>query len=136
MSKERTNGLYRVQINFSIVLGENIADNGGLKLSYRAYEQHKAKSIGLNENLRLPGLPYSEDQLFFISFAYVTLFFLLLVVDPSSLLFRVGVISKLVMRCITILLMIHIRHRDFEFSVQCRIVLNLPKHFHVHQMQK
>jgi len=51
-------------------LSENIADNGGLKLSYRAYEQHKAKSIGLNENLRLPGLPYSQDQLFFISFAY------------------------------------------------------------------
>lgn len=72
MSKERT---YRVQIDFSIVLGENIADNGGLKLSYRAYEQHKAKSIGLNENLRLPGLPYSQDQLFFISFAYVTFFF-------------------------------------------------------------
>jgi predicted metalloendopeptidase len=51
--------------------GENIADNGGLKLSYLAYQTHKQRTSTSGNNLRLPGLPYDNDQLFFIAFAHV-----------------------------------------------------------------
>jgi predicted metalloendopeptidase len=52
-------------------LGENIADNGGLKLSYQAYQMHKQRTLNSGNNLRLPGLSYNNDQLFFIAFAHV-----------------------------------------------------------------
>jgi len=51
--------------------GENIADNGGLKLSYLAYQNHKQRTLNSGNNLRLPGLSYNNDQLFFIAFAHV-----------------------------------------------------------------
>ena len=44
----------------SKTLGENIADNGGLKVAFRAF-----KRSGSGETL--PGINYSPDQLFFIS---------------------------------------------------------------------
>ena len=53
-------------------LGENIADNGGLKLSYLAYQQHKQRTSNTGNNLLLPGLSYRNDQLFFIAFAHVS----------------------------------------------------------------
>ncbi len=56
---------------FYFLLGENIADNGGLKLSYLAYQQHKQRTSNSGNNLRLPGLSYNNDQLFFIAFAHV-----------------------------------------------------------------
>jgi predicted metalloendopeptidase len=54
-----------------ISLGENIADNGGTKLSYLAYQKHKQRTLNSDNNLRLPGLEYNSDQLFFIAFAHV-----------------------------------------------------------------
>lgn len=45
--------------------GENIADNGGLKLAYRAY----VTSSQLKKDPMLPGLPFSPEQLFWISAA-------------------------------------------------------------------
>ena len=54
--------------------GVNIADNGGLKLSYLAYKNHKQRTINSGNNRRLPGLRYTNDQLFFIAFAHVNLF--------------------------------------------------------------
>jgi hypothetical protein len=54
-----------------VFLGENIADNGGLKLSYRAYQNHRQRTSNSGNNLRLPGLSYNNDQLFFIAFAHV-----------------------------------------------------------------
>lgn len=49
-------------------LGENIADNGGLKAAYHAYlEVMKNKE----EPPKLPGLPLNHRQLFFVSFAQV-----------------------------------------------------------------
>jgi predicted metalloendopeptidase len=52
-------------------LGENIADNGGLKLAYFAYDKYKQQTASSGNNLRLPGLDYDNDQLFFIAFAHV-----------------------------------------------------------------
>ncbi|KAI0232823.1 Endothelin-converting enzyme 1 [Lamellibrachia satsuma] len=49
-------------------LGENIADNGGLKSAYHAYDRW----IGRNgEEKPLPGLNYTHRQLFFIAFSQV-----------------------------------------------------------------
>lgn len=50
-------------------LGENIADNGGLKQSFRAY-RHWVKSRG-KEEPRLPGVNLTHNQLFFLGFAQV-----------------------------------------------------------------
>ncbi|XP_038219247.1 endothelin-converting enzyme homolog [Zerene cesonia] len=56
------------RLNGKQTLGENIADNGGLKASYHAYLEYSKAAA---RNLTLPGLKYSHRQLFFISFAQV-----------------------------------------------------------------
>ncbi|XP_006016519.1 neprilysin isoform X1 [Alligator sinensis] len=49
-------------------LGENIADNGGVRQAYKAYENYVKKNG--NEKL-LPGLDMNHKQLFFLNFAQV-----------------------------------------------------------------
>ncbi|NXD14556.1 NEP protein, partial [Nothocercus nigrocapillus] len=49
-------------------LGENIADNGGVRQAYKAYENFVKKNG--NEKL-LPGLEMNHKQLFFLNFAQV-----------------------------------------------------------------
>lgn len=49
------------------VLGENIADNGGLKTAYVAY-RHWVKSQASNEVKDLPGLTLTQEQMFFVGF--------------------------------------------------------------------
>lgn len=55
-------------VNGTLTLGENIADNGGLHTAYYAYNK-LLKRIGSEKSL--PGLPYNERQMFWISFASV-----------------------------------------------------------------
>lgn len=59
-----------VTIVINYILGENIADNGGLKAAYRAYvkllEEKKAQPN------RLPAVHLTTQQLFFVSFAQVS----------------------------------------------------------------
>ncbi|XP_057304253.1 endothelin-converting enzyme homolog [Hydractinia symbiolongicarpus] len=53
-------------IKGNVTLGENIADNGGLKASYKAYKTWVKEN---GEEALLPGLKRSNDQVFFIAFA-------------------------------------------------------------------
>ncbi|XP_032903922.1 endothelin-converting enzyme 1 isoform X4 [Amblyraja radiata] len=56
------------QVNGRKTLGENIADNGGLKAAYHAYENWIKKD---GEEMILPALGLTNRQLFFVGFAQV-----------------------------------------------------------------
>ncbi|KAG5837000.1 hypothetical protein ANANG_G00234600, partial [Anguilla anguilla] len=58
--------VYNLKVNGRLTLGENIADMGGLKLSYYAYQKW-VRDHGPERPL--PGLKYTHEQLFFIAFA-------------------------------------------------------------------
>lgn len=56
-------------VNGKLTLGENIADAGGLSASFAAWKKRQGESNEKNQNL--PGLSehFSQDQLFFVSYA-------------------------------------------------------------------
>ncbi|KAG4034700.1 hypothetical protein MFRU_002g00540 [Monilinia fructicola] len=58
-----------LHVNGKLTLGENIADAGGLSASFAAWKKRQGRSNDKNENL--PGLSehFSQDQLFFVSYA-------------------------------------------------------------------
>uniref|UniRef100_K1R8P8 Neprilysin n=1 Tax=Magallana gigas TaxID=29159 RepID=K1R8P8_MAGGI len=58
-----------MKMNGINTLGENIADNGGLKESFRAYRRW-VETRGSEEE-QLPGVKYTHNQIFFINFAQV-----------------------------------------------------------------
>lgn len=49
-------------------LGENIADNGGIRQAYRAYQNYVKKT---GEEKLLPGIDFNHKQLFFLNFAQI-----------------------------------------------------------------
>lgn len=55
-------------LNGNNTLGENIADNGGIRQAYQAYRNY-VKVHG--EEKLLPGIDLSHDQLFFLNFAQI-----------------------------------------------------------------
>ena len=57
-------------INGLQTLGENIADNGGLKAAFRAFTSLKSEDKTWSGG-KLPGLDLTDNQLFFLSFAQV-----------------------------------------------------------------
>ncbi|XP_056296697.1 endothelin-converting enzyme-like 1 [Pseudoliparis swirei] len=58
--------VYNQRVNGRLTLGENIADMGGLKLSYFAYQKWVREH---GPERPLPGLKYTHEQLVFIAFA-------------------------------------------------------------------
>uniref|UniRef100_A0A8C9VZV5 Endothelin converting enzyme like 1 n=1 Tax=Scleropages formosus TaxID=113540 RepID=A0A8C9VZV5_SCLFO len=58
--------VYNQKVNGRLTLGENIADMGGLKLSYYAYQKW-IRDHGPEQPL--PGLKHTHEQLLFIAFA-------------------------------------------------------------------
>lgn len=58
------------QVNGELTLGENIADNGGLREAFNGYQLHVRK---YGKESRLPGFEkYTHNQLFFMSFGNVS----------------------------------------------------------------
>ncbi|GFR25802.1 endothelin-converting enzyme homolog, partial [Trichonephila clavata] len=53
-------------LNGKITLGENLADCGGLKVAYQAYQKWVAEN---HKELPLPGVPLTHNQLFFLAYA-------------------------------------------------------------------
>uniref|UniRef100_A0A1Q3G4E4 Putative m13 family peptidase n=4 Tax=Culex tarsalis TaxID=7177 RepID=A0A1Q3G4E4_CULTA len=58
-------------LNGKQTMGENIADNGGLKAAFHAYIRNEKFSTSPTDTLPLPGLNMTHRQLFFVSFAQV-----------------------------------------------------------------
>lgn len=58
--------VYAQRVNGRLTLGENIADMGGLKLAYYAYQKWVMEH---GPERPLPRLKYTHEQLFFIAFA-------------------------------------------------------------------
>nr|AMO02506.1 endothelin-converting protein 6 [Tityus serrulatus] len=59
-----------LKLNGRNTLGENIADNGGLRAAYKAYQLYLTK-YGMENNKILPKLNLSPEQLFFVGFSYI-----------------------------------------------------------------
>ncbi|XP_065648256.1 endothelin-converting enzyme homolog isoform X2 [Hydra vulgaris] len=60
--------MYGINVNGNLTLGENIADNGGIKVAFLAYKKWQSFH---GEEKRLPGIPLTMEQLLFVSHAQV-----------------------------------------------------------------
>ncbi|GCB82413.1 hypothetical protein scyTo_0023221, partial [Scyliorhinus torazame] len=71
-----------LQVSGQLTLGENIADMGGLKLAYYAYQKW-IRDHGPERPL--PGLKYTHNQLLFIAFAQIRATNILLMIHSERL---------------------------------------------------
>ncbi|KAI9499158.1 hypothetical protein BDB00DRAFT_753557 [Zychaea mexicana] len=61
-----------IHVNGQLTLGENVADNGGIRQSYVAWKRHYDKNKDGKENMLLPGLEnITPEQLFFINYGRI-----------------------------------------------------------------
>ncbi|ELU18854.1 hypothetical protein CAPTEDRAFT_161607 [Capitella teleta] len=81
--------VYGQNVNGKLTLGENIADNGGIRLAYNAYKKWLSLNNGVDKIL--PGLGMSSEQLFYLGYAQTwcssynkQLSLLLLIIDNHS----------------------------------------------------
>ncbi|KAK5970296.1 Peptidase family M13 containing protein [Trichostrongylus colubriformis] len=56
-----------MSLNGTLTLGENIADNEGMKIAYRAYKKYATKSNSATKSEHVDG--FTQDQLFFLGFS-------------------------------------------------------------------
>ncbi|XP_045201041.2 neprilysin-1-like isoform X2 [Mercenaria mercenaria] len=60
-----------MMLNGKLTLGENIADNGGVKETFKAYREWLKTNRHGKEEQKLPGLNYTPNQLLFLNAAQV-----------------------------------------------------------------
>ncbi|XP_075245893.1 endothelin-converting enzyme homolog isoform X2 [Convolutriloba macropyga] len=60
--------VYGMHVDGVLTLGENIADNGGIKNSYQAYKEYERIH---GKELIYPGLGLTHDQVFFVAFGQI-----------------------------------------------------------------
>ncbi|XP_063718227.1 endothelin-converting enzyme homolog isoform X2 [Symsagittifera roscoffensis] len=60
--------VYDMPVDGVLTLGENIADNGGIKNSYQAYKEYEREH---GKELIYPGLGLTHDQIFFVAFGQI-----------------------------------------------------------------
>jgi predicted metalloendopeptidase len=67
--------MFHQKVSGRRTLAENIADNGGVREAFEAYNYYVKTQLGDMEEPRLPGLEkYTPQMLFFLSFAQVTFY--------------------------------------------------------------
>lgn len=59
----------KVNLNGTVTVTEDVADNGGIKLAYRAYEKWVKTLKDTQQQQRLIALKFTPQQLFWISYA-------------------------------------------------------------------
>ena len=70
-----------LQLNGRVTLGENIADNGGVKEAFRAYQKYIKRNP---KQERLPVIDsYTAEQQFFISYANVWTIIMILLMSRN-----------------------------------------------------
>ncbi|KAK5982869.1 hypothetical protein GCK32_002096 [Trichostrongylus colubriformis] len=90
---------YRMSLNGRLTLGENIADNEGMKIAYRAYRKYATKLKSAAKSEHVDG--FTQDQLFFLGFSQIwcrktadfTMYHDLFGVHPPNE-YRVDMVSK------------------------------------------
>ena len=62
---------FALRLNGTLTLAENIADNGGVRESYKAYERYVSR---YGKEPKLPGFEnFTHEQLLFLSYGNVSL---------------------------------------------------------------